>query len=89
MHVANAKGLNPRNLEILSIGVLEMVDARSDYGVFKPGEDFIVFSDYEDLLKKLEFYLVNEAKRNKVAIKGQQHVSQYSMESCLCRMLGV
>lgn len=89
MHVEGARGLNPRSFEIMATGAMEMVDMRDDFGIFKPNADLVAFENYEDLVRKIDYYLRHNAERVAIAASGQKKVQRYSMGECLQRMLAL
>jgi spore maturation protein CgeB len=41
---------------------------------FTPGEHLDIFTDYEDLKSKINYYLANDGVREAIALKGYNHV---------------
>jgi hypothetical protein len=67
--------LNMRFFEALSIGRLllsDKVDGQDELAT--DGEHYVSFSDWEDLDRKIEYYLKNETEREKIARAGADYV---------------
>lgn len=87
IHDEKHKSPNPRTFEILACGSFELCDVRDNYlGELIPPKAFDVFSDEEDLQKKLTYYLANEKKREKIAEYGRKH-NIYSIKYSLQKLL--
>lgn len=56
------------------------------YGL-TPGQDFVIFNSVEDLKKKINYYLINEEKRNKIAHQGYKTVQQFSRDNLTKQVL--
>ena len=88
IHEERNKGVNPRTFDIMATGTLEVIDAREDYDIISPHEDVVIFTDTDELLKKLDYYLSHETERNKIAESGYRRVlDKRSMTECLKSML--
>lgn len=74
IHNANIDSFNPRTYEILSVGSLLLTDERKELDGLLPGEDLICYSDVEDMLEKIEYYLVNDDEREKIADCGRNKI---------------
>lgn len=67
--------VNPRTFELAACGAFQLVDNRSELpGLFKIGEEIIVFNDLEDLKQKIRYYLDNPAERERTAENAKQRV---------------
>ena len=44
---------------------------------FKAGEDYIYYTDYEDLGRKAEYFLGHEKEREEIALNGYRKVKEY------------
>ena len=44
---------------------------------FVPDEDFVFYSDYSELMDKVEYYLANEEERKQIARNGHDKVKKY------------
>lgn len=74
-HTQNKKGLNPRTFEILGAGGFQLVDYKEKLEeIFELGEELVAYTDKNDLLKKIDYYLDNEDERRKIAKKGHKKV---------------
>lgn len=87
LHTDTAKGMNPRSYEIIATGAFQLMDSRKSYDTLHIGEGFDVFTDFDDLIAKIKYYLSNPEERSRVISVGQGKISSYSMEKCLCKML--
>ena len=57
---------------------------------FIPDQDFVYFSDHEDLLNKIEYYLSHDKERKEIAQNGHQKVKEnHSFEKCFQEMLQI
>lgn len=83
------KGISPRTYEIMEAGSLELLEEREEYGpILKPGENIITFSDKNDLLVKINYYLTHDKEREKMAKIGYEVVhDKASMINSLKRIL--
>lgn len=89
MHLDEQVGMNPRCYEVMATGSFLLTDIRQDYGKFVPGEDFGVYTDFDDLVQKIKYYLENEESRKQIAANGRRKVQSYSMKRCLQEMLEI
>jgi len=67
--------LNMRVFEAISIGRLlltDKVDGIDD--IFKDGEHYIRYKDWQDLDKKIDYYLNHEKEREKIAKTGSEYI---------------
>lgn len=89
LHGNGSDGVNPRTFEVLASGAMELIDERFDYDILQPGRDVAVFSDVENLIDQVEWYLRHEEERRAMAGHGWQKIHGVrSMESCLQMLLG-
>jgi spore maturation protein CgeB len=66
---------SPRVFEILACGAFQLCDDQRDvFSLFKDGHDLIKFSDGNDLIAKVEYYLHNPQKRHIIAEQGRKTV---------------
>lgn len=87
IHDTKHKSLNLRSFDILAAGAFELVDKRNGYiGAIQPDKALVEFTDLDDLLRKIEHYLINDEEREKIAIYGYDH-NIYSMEYSLKQVL--
>lgn len=87
IHSDSATGMNPRSYEIMATGSFLLMDERQYYDIFIPDKDFAVYSDFEDMVMKIEKYLCDDELRSRIADTGNAHITKYSMENILERML--
>lgn len=87
IHDVKHKSLNPRSFDILAAGGFEIVDVRDGYvGDIQPDKALATYRDINELLAKIEYYLNNDAEREKIAEYGHEH-NIYSMEYSLGQVL--
>ena len=87
IHLANAKGMNPRSYEIMATGSFQLMDKRDYYGDCVPNRDFAIYNDYDDMVRQIEKYLTNEKIREQIANSGKQSIKNLSMEVCMKKIL--
>ena len=81
IHVATHAGMhtgpNPRTFELLGCKAFEIIDeGHIDKTLLKSGTDLVEFKTVDDLVEKIDFYLINETLRNKIANKGHLTVKE-------------
>ena len=54
---------------------------------FELDRDFVYYTDYEDLLAKVEYYLIHDAEREKIARSGYEKVREKHTYQHRIRML--
>ena len=67
--------MNMRVFEAISVGRLlltDKVDGQDD--IFKEREHYVIYNEWEDLDKKIEYYLNNDKERERIAKKGANYV---------------
>ena len=75
IHDGRHKSPNPRTFEILATGTFELIDERESYGgLLQEGRDLIQFRDVEDLLFKIDYYLLHEDEREAIAASGHRAI---------------
>jgi spore maturation protein CgeB len=81
--------VNPRTFELAACGAFQLVDNRSELtGLFKIGEEIMVFNDLEDLKQKVAYYLDNPAEREITAERAKQRVlKEHTYEHRMGEML--
>lgn len=71
-------GVPLRAFDIMACGGFLLSNYQEDYmNIFTPDEDFVVYYDYGDLCEKVDFYLKNDAERQRIAERGQQKVAKH------------
>lgn len=88
----NAQGigsLNYRTYQVIACEKLLLSDYRADgERLFSPGKDFVMFSSFEDLCKKIDYFLYNESEYNKIVLAGRETVEKnYSSRVSVDKML--
>ncbi|MDD3415232.1 MAG: DUF3880 domain-containing protein [Lachnospiraceae bacterium] len=70
-------GIPLRALDIMGCGGFLLTNFQADFlDYFIPDEDFVYYESEQDLLNKIDFYLIHDAERKKIAASGQQKVLQ-------------
>ena len=89
IHDDRHKSPNPRTFEILATGAFELIDERESYGgLLQEGRDLIQFRDLEDLLLKIDYYLLHEDEREAIAASGHRTIyGSLDMGSLLVKVL--
>jgi len=68
-------GIPLRAMDIMGCGGFLLTNYQEELlEYFIPGEDFVFYTDYEDLLKKVDFYLSHEKERCQIAENGRKKV---------------
>lgn len=84
-------GIPLRAMDIMGAGGFLLTNFQADFlDYFTPDQDFVYFSDQEDLLNKIEYYLSHDKERNEIAQNGHQKVIEnHSFEKCFEEMLQI
>ena len=70
-------GIPLRSFEIMGSGGFLLSNYQSDYEeYFQCGEDYVYYTDYEDLMQKAEYYLSHEKERQEIVENGYRKVKQ-------------
>jgi len=71
-----------RDFEAVGCGSLLLTrDTKEITSYFVPGEEIVTYTDSNDALKKIEYYLKNEDERKKIAKKGfERLMREHTME---------
>ena len=65
-----------RAFDIMGAGGFLLTNFQAEFlDFFVPGEDFIYYEDKEDLLKKIDYYLIHEDERAAIAKNGHDKVA--------------
>ena len=68
-------GIPLRAFDIMGCGGFLLTNYQADMlELFEPNKDFVYYTDYEDLLTKVEYYLEHEDERNAIARNGYEKV---------------
>lgn len=71
-------GIPLRIFEIMGSGGFVISNYQEDVlEHFIPGEDIVLYTDYEDLMNKVEYYLIHEEERERIARNGYEKVKKY------------
>ena len=71
-------GIPLRAMDIMGCKGFLLSNYQADFlEFFVPGEDFVYYESYEDLLDKTEYYLTHEKERLEIAENGFQKVNRY------------
>lgn len=71
-------GIPLRVMEIMGSGGFVISNYQEDIlEHFIPGEDIVLYTDYKDLLHKVDYYLSHEEERKKIAKSGYEKVKKY------------
>ncbi len=71
-------GIPQRAFDIMGCGGFLLSNFQSDFlEHFVPDEDFVFYESYEDLVKKVHYYLENEEERKRIARNGYEKVKKY------------
>lgn len=68
-------GIPLRAFDIMGCGGFLLTNYQEDFlEHFIPGQDYVYYEDYDDLLNKAEYYLIHEKEREEVARNGYEKV---------------
>ena len=78
-------------MDILGAGGFLLTNFQADFlDCFIPDEDFVYFTDPDDMLTKIEYYLSHDKERKEIAVNGHQKVLQnHSFEKCFQHILSI
>lgn len=94
-HYSEVLGVNKRTYELAGAGVFQltgkstMLPGHSGLEeLFSPGEEIICFEDFDDLLKKIDYYLADEAERKRISANAlkrahAEHTYEHRMKKLL------
>lgn len=70
-------GIPLRVFDIMGCGGFLLTNYQADMlELFEPDKDFVYYTDYEDLLAKVDYYLKHEEERNAIARNGYEKVRE-------------
>lgn len=70
-------GIPLRAFDIMGSGGFLLTNYQQElFEYFEPDQDFVYYTDYEDLIEKVDYYLSHEEKREKIAESGCRKVSE-------------
>ena len=79
LNIVTAGGASDRVYKIMAAGGFLLSDdwvGRED--MFVDGEDLVIFKDYDDLARKIKYFLDNPKERERIANTGHNTVQQYN-----------
>jgi len=81
-------GIPLRAMDIMGSGGFLLTNYQKDFlDYFSPGEDFVFYDSYEDLMAKVDYYLTHENERTEIAQNGLYKVRNYhSYEERIIKM---
>ncbi len=84
-------GIPLRAFEIMGNGGFLLTNYQSEMlEYFEPDKDFVYYTDYEDLLEKVDYYLQHDAERRSIALNGYEKVQrEHTFEKRVESMLEV
>ena len=68
---------NMRVFETMGMGSFMLADEGVYPEYLVPGKDFATYTDEDDLINKIKYYLNNEDERESIAAKGQEKIFNY------------
>ena len=82
-------GIPLRCMDILGNGGFLLTNFQADFlDYFIPDEDFVYYTDTNDLLDKIEYYLSHENERAEIAANGHRKVKEnHSFEKCFSEIM--
>lgn len=82
-------GIPLRAMDIMGAGGFLLTNFQADFlDYFIPDEDFVYYTDPEDLFGKIEYYLSHEKERKEIAENGHEKVKRnHSFEKCFDSIL--
>ena len=76
-------GIPLRVFDIMGCGGFLLTNYQADMlELFEPDKDFVYYTDYEDLITKVEYYLVHDKEREEIARSGYEKVKKYHTYEC-------
>lgn len=71
-------GIPLRAIDIMSAGGFLLTNFQADFlEHFVPGEDFVYYNDLNDLNEKIDYYLIHEEERCRIAKNGQDKIRRF------------
>ena len=82
---------NPRTFEALAAGAFQLTDVREDLSKFyTSGREIETYTSQEDLLEKIEYYLIHEEERQQIATRGYERtLKEHTYAHRLDQMLAI
>lgn len=70
-------GIPLRVFDIMGCGGFVLTNYQEDlFRFFEPDVDFVYYEDYEDLLRKVDYYLAHDKEREEIANNGYEKIKQ-------------
>lgn len=70
-------GIPLRAMDIMGAGGFLLSNYQIEYSeYFDVGKDLVIYSDYDDLMNKAEYYLTHEKEREEIALNGMRKVRE-------------
>ncbi|OOR13058.1 hypothetical protein BW897_09605 [Bacillus cereus] len=84
-----AHSVNPRTFEISACGSFQLTDVRSDLkNFYTPGYDIETFASKKEFMRKIQYYLQHEEKRNEIASRGfKQTIQKHTYHNRLSKLI--
>ena len=84
-------GIPLRAMDIMGAGGFLLTNYQRDFDRhFTAGKDYVYYENPDDMIKKIDYYLANPAKRNEIARSGQQKVfSEHTYEQRFQEILDI
>lgn len=73
---ANGIGFNQRIFEVLGVGGFLLTRAAPNFARDFPGEPFATYTDRDDCLRKIDYYLAHEGERRAIAEQGRALIAE-------------
>ncbi len=71
------RGIPLRAMDIMGCGGFLLTNYQEDFlRFFEPGKDFIYYESQQDLMDKLEYYLVHDDERRQIAERGHEKIKR-------------
>lgn len=78
------KSISPRTFEILGTKSFQIMnDGQESNGTINLKKDLVLFESDDDLIRKIEYYILHENERKKIAQNGYVDCKKYSMDNLL------
>lgn len=82
--IADGMGVNQRLFEVLGVGSLLLTRYADNLKHEYPDDIFVTFKDEKDCLEKINYFLINESEREKIARNGQKFILEnYNYEKLM------
>lgn len=88
IHDEKSKSPNPRCFELMASGAFQIIDYRKYMGNLVDGKDLVVYNSDDELIEKINYYLINDEERKRIANNGKNKIySRFSMRNILENMI--